>query len=92
MTTQPSSDVVLDVAPEDQVAYARHAYHDYLRAWNERVRVLEDARRLGDLDAAARLAEELRHVWPQPEDIADAAWIPAPEREHPLACDRGLSG
>ena len=90
MTTQFPSDVVLDVAPEEQQAYARHAYRDYLRAWNERVHALETARRAGDLEEAARLAEELRHVWPQPEDVAEAAWIPPREREHPLRSDRGL--
>lgn len=90
MTAQPSADVVLDVAPEDEEAYARDSYHTYLRAWNEAVRALELARRRGDLDGAARLAEELRHVWPQPEDLAGAAWIQDRDRERPLRSDRGL--
>jgi len=90
MTIQTPADVVLDVAPEDQLRYARHAYHDYVHAWNERVHALETARRAGDLEEAARLAEELRHVWPQPEDVAAAAWIPAREREYPLRSDSGL--
>lgn len=90
MTTQPSTDVVLDVAPEDQQAYARDAYHDYLRAWNEAVQALEAARREGNLEEAARLAEELRHVWPQPRDVAGAAWIAPRDRERPLASDSGL--
>ena len=84
MTTQLSADVVFDVAPEDQAAYARCSYRDYLHAWNERVEALEAARGRGAIDEAERLAEELRHVWPQPEDVAEAAWIPAPEREQPL--------
>lgn len=90
MTIPLSTDVVLDVAPEDQQAYARDAYHDYLRAWNEGVEALEAARTAGDLEEAARLAEELRHVWPQPEDVASAAWIPPRDRERPLTSDRGL--
>ncbi len=90
MTTQRSTDVVLDVAPEDQEAYARDAYRDYLGAWDEAVRALERARERGDLEGAARLAEELRHVWPQPEDVADAAWIADGDRQHPLRSDRGL--
>ncbi len=90
MTTQLPTDVVLEVAPEDQEAYVRDSYRDYLRAWDERVRMLEHARRDGDLEAAARLAEELRHVWPQPQDVAGAAWIPDRERQSPLHSDRGL--
>jgi len=87
MTPQLSSDVVLDVAPDEQEAYSRCAYHDYLRAWNERVEALRDARRAGAQEQIARLEEELRHVWPQPDDVADAAWVPLPEREHPLPPD-----
>ena len=87
MTTPYTSDVVLDVAPEDQVEYARNAYHDYLNAWNEAVQALEAARRAGDVDEARRLADELRHVWPQPEDVADAAWIAPRDREEPLPSD-----
>ena len=90
MTIQPPTDVVLDVAPEDELAYARDAYHDYLRAWNEGVEALEAARAAGDLEEASRLAEELRHVWPQPEAVAEAAWIPPRDREQPLASDAGL--
>jgi hypothetical protein len=90
MTTQFSPDVVLDVAPEDQEAYVRESYHEYVHAWNQRVQALEAARDAGDLETAARLAEELRHVWPQPSDVATAAWIPLRERERPLASDRGL--
>ncbi len=90
MTTQFPNDVVLDVPPEDQQRYARSAYHEYLGAWNEAVQALEAARRTGDLDEAARLAEELRHVWPQPEDVAGAAWIAPRDRRRPLASDQGL--
>jgi hypothetical protein len=81
------SDVVLDVTPEEQAAYARDAYRDYLRWWNERVRALEDARRLGDVERARRLAEELRQVWPPPSEVAEAAWVPARDRERPLASE-----
>jgi len=84
MTTQFSADVVFDVAPEDQAAYARSSYRDYLRAWNERVEALDAARRRGEIAQAERLAEELRHIWPQPDDVAEAAWIPDRDREHPL--------
>ena len=90
MTIQYSRDVVLEVAPEDEQAYVRDAYRDYLVGWNERVRSLEHARRDGDLETAARLAEELRHVWPQAEDLAGATWISDQERQHPLRSDRGL--
>lgn len=90
MTTQLPNDVVLDVPPEDQRDYARHAYHDYLRAWNDAVEALERARRTGDLEEAGRLAEELRHVWPQPADVAAAAWIAPRDRQRPLPSDQGL--
>ena len=90
MTTPFTNDVVFDVAPEDQRRYARHAYHDYLQAWNEAVEALEAARRAGDLEEAGRLAEELRHVWPQPEDVASAAWIPPRDRERPLPSEGAL--
>jgi hypothetical protein len=90
MTIQHPPDVVLEVAPEDEQAYVRDAYRDFLVAWNQRVRSLEHARRDGDLETAARLAEELRHVWPQPDDLAAATWISDRERQHPLHSDRGL--
>lgn len=88
--TTPSTDVVLDVAPEDQREYARCSYHDYLHAWNEAVEALEAARQAGKLEEAARLSEALRHVWPQPQDVAGAAWVPPRDREHPLASDQDL--
>lgn len=87
MTTQSPVEVVLDVAPEEQEAYARCSYRDYLRAWNELVQMLKAARESGDLEETARLTDELRHVWPQPADVAGAAWIPVPERERPLRTD-----
>lgn len=90
MTIQRPSEVVLEVAPEDQRVYLRGSVREYLRDWNDRVSELGDARRAGDLETAARLAEELRHVWPRPNDVADAAWIPERERPHPLRSDRGL--
>jgi hypothetical protein len=88
MTMSSHHEIVFDVPREEQQAYCRSSYAEYLRAWNARVEELEGARRAEDLERAARLAEELRHVWPQPGDVARAAWAPAGQR--PLSSDAGL--
>ena len=44
---------------------------------------------VGDLSMAARLAEELSHIWPQPADALHAVWIDEPERESILSSDQG---
>lgn len=90
MTTRSISETELDVTLEDEQAYARHSYHEYVGAWNDLVQKLEAARGAGDLSMAARLAEELRHIWPQPADVSHVAWIAEPEREIALSSDRGL--
>jgi hypothetical protein len=45
---------------------------------------------VGPLSMAARLAEELRHIWPQPADASHVGWIAEPEREIALSSDQGL--
>ena len=90
MTTRSTSETELDVAREDEQAYARHSYHEYVGAWNDLVQKLEAARGAGDLSMASRLAEELRHIWPQPADVSHVAWIAEPEREIALSSDQGL--
>jgi len=90
MAIRRFNEVELDVPLEDEQAYARHSYHEYVRVWNDLVRKLEAARVVGNLPMAARLAEELRHVWPQPDDVAHVSWIDEREREIVLSSDRGL--
>lgn len=90
MTDRALAEVELDVSFEDEQAYARHSYHEYVRVWNDLVRKLEAARGIGNLPMAAQLAEELRHVWPQPDAVADVSWIDDEEREIALSSDRGL--
>ena len=90
MTPRELSETELDVALEDEQSYARHSYHEYVNAWNDLVQKLEAARGAGDFSTAARLAEELRHIWPQPADVSHVAWIAEPEREIALSSDRGL--
>ena len=80
-------DVVLEVPPEDQEAYARHSYHDYIHAWNALIRKLAKARRAGDHVAAQRLIDELRHLWPRGRAVAGVAWVPDDDREPALPPD-----
>ena len=68
MSVMNYSDVELDVPLSEEQAYVRHSYHEYVRVWNDLVRKLEAARGAGEYTTASRLAEELRHVWPQPAD------------------------
>lgn len=90
MNAQSYMDVELDVSSSEEQAYVRHSYHEYVRVWNELVRKLEAARGAGDFSVASQLAEELRHVWPQPADVAHVAWIDEEEREIALSSDQGL--
>lgn len=90
MSAMNYSDVELDVPLSEEQAYVRHSYHEYVRVWNDLVRKLEAARGAGEYTVASRLAEELRHVWPQPADVSHVAWIDEGEREIALSSDRGL--
>jgi hypothetical protein len=83
-TERISSEIVFEVAPEDQDAYARHSYHDLMHAWNDLVRHLAAVRRTGDDACAERIARELRHFWPHADDVAHVAWVPSDDRESAL--------
>jgi hypothetical protein len=85
--TRGSGDVVLEVPVEDQEAYSRHSYHDYMYAWNVLVGELAKARRIGDPTRAERLVEELRHFWPRAGAVAGVAWVPDDDREPALPPD-----
>ncbi len=74
-STTAESDGVLDVPEDEQQVYLQSSYRDYLRMWNRLRRSLATARAAGDIESEARLARELRTLWPRPEVIARAAGV-----------------
>jgi hypothetical protein len=89
----PEFDGVLDVPVEDEQAYLRTSYREYLRTWRQLRRSLELARATGDIASEARFSRELRSMWPPPEAIAEAAGIVELDLERRQAAeDRGVQG
>ncbi len=74
-STAAQFDGVLEVPEEDQFAYVQASYRDYLRTWIRLRRSLVTARSTGDIESEARIARELRTMWPRPEVIARAAGV-----------------
>ncbi len=70
-----STEAILDVPEDDQLAYVEASYRDYLLLWRGLRRGLEAARSSGDRASEHRLARELRSLWPRPEAIAQAAGV-----------------